>query len=193
VKTALRARLLAARRAVPATVRQEEARALAGWLAGLSGLAGRSGLSGSVCAYVPVGAEPGSMAMLDALVTAGCSVLLPVVVEAGPLDWARYESSERLAPARFGLLEPSGPRLGPEAVGAATTVLVPALAVDRLGVRLGRGAGYYDRTLALASADASLVAVVRDDELVDALPREPHDVLMTAALTPTAGYTPLPP
>src|SRR5262249_52870762 len=68
-----------------------------------------------------------------------------------------------------------------------------ALAVDRFGVRLGRGGGHYDRTLPLAGRGAELIAIVRDSELVAALPREPHDIPMTAALTPTAGFTPLPP
>jgi 5-formyltetrahydrofolate cyclo-ligase len=130
--------------------------------------------------------------MLDALVAAGCTVLLPVVTGPEPLDWAAYQGPSALAPARFGLLEPLGPRLGVSAVGTASTVLVPALAVDRLGVRLGRGGGHYDRTLPLASRGARLIAVVRDSELVDVLPREPHDIPMTAALTPTAGFTPLP-
>ncbi len=66
-------------------------------------------------------------------------------------------------------------------------VFVPALAVDRAGVRLGRGAGFYDRSLPLADPAARLVAVVRDDELVDEIPAEPHDVRMTHALTPRQG------
>lgn len=182
-KATLRARLLADRLAVPPEVSRREAAALAGWLAELSG---------TVCAYVPVGPEPGSAAMLDVLVSAGCTVLLPVVVSRSPLDWARYMGPSDMAPARFGLLEPLGPRLGPQAIASAATVLVPALAVDRRGVRLGRGGGYYDRSLPLADSAADLVAVVRDPELVETLPREPHDILMTAALTPQAGPLPLP-
>ena len=70
-------------------------------------------------------------------------------------------------------------------------ILVPALAVDRAGVRLGRGAGFYDRSLPLADAAARLIAVVRDDELVARLPAEPHDVRMTHALTPHNGLVTL--
>lgn len=66
-------------------------------------------------------------------------------------------------------------------------MLVPALAVDRSGVRLGRGGGFYDRSLPLCTPRARLVAVVRDDEVLDALPAEPHDVRMTHALTPVGG------
>jgi 5-formyltetrahydrofolate cyclo-ligase len=63
--------------------------------------------------------------------------------------------------------------------------------VDRNGIRLGRGAGFYDRTLVLTDPAARLVAVVRDDEVVDKLPAEPHDVRMTHALTPSRGLVAL--
>jgi 5-formyltetrahydrofolate cyclo-ligase len=69
----------------------------------------------------------------------------------------------------------------------AQVVLVPALAVDRRGVRLGRGGGFYDRSLMLCGPGARLVAVVRDSEVLDEVPGEAHDVPMTHALTPGAG------
>lgn len=147
-----------------------------------------------MCAYVPVGTEPGSIAMLDALIAADAEVLLPLTTTVDdvpqPLTWARYRPGE-LAPARYGLLEPTGPVLPPSALGTAAVVLVPALAVDRRGARLGRGAGYYDRSLGFRDPAAWLVAVVRDDELVDELPGEPHDVAMTHALTPGLGVVTL--
>lgn len=161
---------------MPVEVRTAEAAALAGHVAGLRG---------TVCAYRPMGAEPGGTEVLSALVAAGCRVLLPVVVRGRPLDWAVYTGPDQLVPAPFGLLEPVGPRLGSGAVGTASTVLVPALAVDGYGVRLGYGGGYYDRSLPLAAPDADLLAMVRDDEVVPRLPREPHDVLMTGVLTPS--------
>jgi 5-formyltetrahydrofolate cyclo-ligase len=122
-------------------------------------------------------------------------VLLPVARDdaAGtplPLQWGQYRPGGLVA-ARFGLREPAQPWLPADAVAGATVVLVPALAVDRSGVRLGRGAGFYDRTLDLADPGAKLVAVVRDDELVDTLPAEPHDVRMTHALTPRHGLVAL--
>ncbi|MGV7637208.1 5-formyltetrahydrofolate cyclo-ligase, partial [Mycobacterium kansasii] len=80
--------------------------------------------------------------------------------EPGPLDWAWSGS---LAPGPFGLLEPAGPRLGADAVASASTVLLPALGCSRDGVRMGRGAGYYDRSL---RPGPRLIAVVYDDELV---------------------------
>ncbi|MGH3983812.1 MAG: 5-formyltetrahydrofolate cyclo-ligase [Gammaproteobacteria bacterium] len=192
-----RRRVNAARRAVPAAVREAEAAALA-----VARLPLR--LPGTVCAYWPVGAEPDSSALLDGLVSRGCRVLLPVVgspgagVAAGsarsepdPLDWAEYTGMGSLRVGRFGLYEPIGPRLGCAAIATAMLVLVPALAVDQHGVRLGRGGGYYDRTLPLAAPGTPVVAIVRDDEVVASLPVQPHDVPVSAALTPGKGLLPL--
>ncbi|WP_290049779.1 5-formyltetrahydrofolate cyclo-ligase [Amycolatopsis solani] len=150
--------------------------------------------AGTVCAYLPFGTEPGTAALADALAAGGARVLLPVIQpEPGPLEWAEYTGEADLVPSRFrGIREPGGKRLGVEAVAAAELVLVPALAVDRRGVRLGRGAGHYDRSLVFAEAGATLLAVVRDEELVDRLPGEPHDVRMTGALTPGRGVVELP-
>ncbi|MEE2059757.1 5-formyltetrahydrofolate cyclo-ligase [Rhodococcus artemisiae] len=141
----------------------------------------------TVCAYVPVGSEPGAISMLDALADAGAEVLVPITRPDTSLCWAHFLGADTLVAAGFGLHEPTGAVLPPETVGRAHTVLVPALAVDRRGVRLGRGAGFYDRTLHLAAPDARIVAVVRDDELVDELPEDPHDIRMGWALTPGSG------
>lgn len=183
-----RVRLLAGRMAVPAEVRAAEAKLLTA-----GALAAARGTEGPVCGYLPVGAEPGSIELLDTLRDAGHLVLLPVVPPArGPLDWAPYRGAASLADGPYKLLEPTTPRLGPSAVAGAGLMLLPALAVDHLGVRLGRGAGWYDRTLPLAAPGTRLVAVVRDDELVPRLPVEPHDAPMNAALTPHGGVRNLP-
>jgi 5-formyltetrahydrofolate cyclo-ligase len=148
----------------------------------------------TVCAYLPFGTEPGTTAFVDALVAGGARVLLPVIVSrTDPLDWAEYTGEADLVPSRFrGIREPGGKRLGSDAVGAAELVLVPALAVDHRGVRLGRGAGHYDRSLVFAAAGVPLLGVVRDEELVERLPGEPHDVRMSGALTPARGVLDLP-
>ena len=153
------------------------------------------GCGSTVCAYVPVGAEPGSIEMLDVLLRQADRVLLPVARttaddSAVALLWGEYRPGQ-LVTARFGLLEPAGPWLPATALADASVVFVPALAVDRTGARLGRGRGFYDRTLVLANPDARLIAVVRDDELLDEVPHEPHDVPMTHALTPGRGLVEL--
>ncbi len=184
-KVALRERLLAARRSVADDVRAGEARSLTEHL-------DAAVTSGStVCAYVPMGVEPGSLEMLDALLRRAGRVLLPVAratADDSPvaLQWGEYRPG-RLVAARFGLLEPTEPWLPATTVAEASVVLVPALAVDRTGVRLGRGRGFYDRTLVHRDPRARLIAVIRDQELLDELPHEPHDVPMTHALTPVRG------
>jgi 5-formyltetrahydrofolate cyclo-ligase len=188
-KAALRQRLLAARRSVSDDARADEARSLADHVNAVLD----SG--GTVCAYVPVGAEPGSIEMLDVLLRRANRVLLPVArttADNSPvaLQWGEYRPGQLVA-ARFGLLEPAGPWLPTTALAEASVVLVPALAVDRTGVRLGRGRGFYDRTLVSRNPHARLVAVIRDEELLDELPHEPHDVPMTHALTPGRGLVEL--
>jgi 5-formyltetrahydrofolate cyclo-ligase len=188
-KTELRAEILTARRALAAQLHDAEAHALSGHLPDFIG-AGET-----VCAYVPVGTEPGSAELIDSLLRHEVRVLLPVARHDAvglpvPLLWGEYRPGG-LVQARFGLQEPAEPWLPADAIAAATVVLVPALAVDRAGVRLGRGAGFYDRSLPLAAPGARLVAVVRDDELVEQLPAEPHDVRMTHALTPSGGLSAL--
>lgn len=188
-KAELRKTVLAARRLLPPEQRRAEADALREHLPTVV-CAGQT-----VCAYVPVGSEPGSPAMLDALVALGTRVLLPVAREdeAGvpqPLQWGGYRSGG-LVDARFALREPEPPWWDAETVAGAAVILVPALAVDLAGIRLGRGAGFYDRSLGWADPAAKLIAVVRDDELVDRLPGEEHDVRMTHALTPGRGLVAL--
>ena len=129
--------------------------------------------------------------MVDRLRELCARVLLPVTRTGDdgqplPLLWGEYVPGA-LVSGRFDLLEPAEPVLGSETVGLTSVVLVPALAVDRRGVRLGRGGGYYDRSLPLCRPDARLIAVVRDHEIVDELPSQPHDVRMTHALTPRQG------
>ncbi|MGY1615740.1 5-formyltetrahydrofolate cyclo-ligase [Geodermatophilus sp. SYSU D00691] len=180
-KAALRERFLSRRRTRPAPERAAAAAAVTSAL--LRRLAGTRTLA----AFAPDETEPGHGRLPAAYTQLGARVLLPVVPpEGGELTWA--VDTGRLAPGRYGLLEPLGPRLGSTAIGAADVVVVPALAVDRRGVRLGRGGGYYDRALVHARPDAVLVAVVFDDEFTDALPAEEHDRRVTAVVTPAGGW-----
>lgn len=153
-----------------------------------------NGLRGvrTLAAFVPEPSEPGAGRLPDAYAELGARVLLPVIPSEGRiLDWAIYTGE--LERGRFGLSHPVGPRLGSTAIAEADAVVVPALAVDRSGIRLGRGGGYYDRALVHARPDAVLVTVVFDDERVDELPREDHDRPVIAVVTPSGGWEDLAP
>lgn len=183
-KEQLRARLLRARRGLGAEERAAAAAALASAVRGLAECAG----GGPVAAYVSMGTEPGTRPLLDTLRETGARVLLPVLLPDNDLDWGRYEGQDALVRTGRGLLEPTGPRLGPDAVTAVGAVLLPGLAVDARGVRLGRGGGSYDRALsriARAGADPALVVVLYEHEVLDVVPSEPHDGTVDAALTPS--------
>jgi len=178
-KVVRRTALLAARRDRPLEVRTTAARSLA------AHLRARLSDTGVVAGFVPTAEEPGHGELPAAL--PGVRVLLPVVSASGRvLSWA--DRSADLEPGRYGLLEPVGPRWPASELGLADVVVVPALAVGRDGSRLGRGGGYYDRALAHARPDAVLVGVVFDEELVDAVPTEAHDVGLHAVVTPSGGW-----
>lgn len=142
-----------------------------------------------VTAYVSVGREPGTGMLLDALADRGVTVLLPIVLPDLDLDWAPYTGSKHLVTATRGLLEPSAEPLGPDAVTTADVALVPALAVDRAGYRLGQGGGCYDRALARVAGRAFTCALLHDGELLDLpLPRDDHDVPVHAVATPAGVH-----
>ncbi|MEU5420388.1 5-formyltetrahydrofolate cyclo-ligase [Streptomyces sp. NPDC020667] len=140
----------------------------------------------TVAAYVSMGTEPGTRALLDALRERGVRVLLPVLLPDNDLDWAPYDGPAHLVPAARGLLEPDGERLGPSAVTTADAVLLPGLAVDERGLRLGRGGGSYDRVLARLSERSPVrVVLLYDSEVVARVPAEPHDQAVDAVVTPS--------
>ncbi|WP_411082666.1 5-formyltetrahydrofolate cyclo-ligase [Streptomyces sp. cmx-18-6] len=191
-KVALRGELLAARALLAKEDVARAATVLAATALGLPELADAR----TVAAYVSVGREPGTRVLLDALREKGVRVLLPVLLADNDLDWAVYGGGERLTPAGRGLLEPDGPRLGPAAVLDADAVLLPGLAVDGAGMRLGRGGGSYDRVLARLSAPGArpgrpvhpaLIVLLYENEVVARVPSEPHDHPVDAVVTPAGA------
>ncbi|MGW6459167.1 5-formyltetrahydrofolate cyclo-ligase [Streptomyces sp. NPDC055078] len=182
-KRALRSRLLGARRLLSSEDVRNASVVLSRHALDLPELTGAA----TVAAYVSVGREPGTRALLDALLTRGVRVLLPVLLADNDLDWGVYRGAGRLVPAGRGLLEPDGERLGVNAVLEADAVLLPGLAVDRRGMRLGRGGGSYDRVLArlaAAGAEPALVVLLYGNEVVARVPEEPHDHPVHAVVTP---------
>ncbi|GAA1138079.1 5-formyltetrahydrofolate cyclo-ligase [Nocardioides aquiterrae] len=180
-KVAVRDQLLAARKRRSIGEVGEAARDLAAHL--LAGVDVRR--AATVAAYVSMNGEPGTGPLLDGLRAAGKRVILPVVLPGMDLDWAVYRDPDDLAPARYGLLEPVGERLGVDAIATADVVLVPALAVSPTGVRLGRGGGCYDRALGRVPVGTFTCALLYDGEVGLDIPVEPHDRPVGHAATPS--------
>ncbi|WP_250301828.1 5-formyltetrahydrofolate cyclo-ligase [Streptomyces sp. A 4/2] len=182
-KATLRRQLLAARALLTSNDAESAAAVLAERALTLPELA----RAGTVAAYVSVGKEPGTRVLLDALRARGVRVLLPVLLPDNDLDWGTYEGAGALERAGRGLLEPGGARLGVRAVLDADTVLLPGLAVDGRGMRLGRGGGSYDRVLARLAREGAapaLVVLLYANEVVARVPEEPHDHPVHAVVTP---------
>ena len=191
-KVRLRAAVLASRRVLSARDRVTAAVRVHDELAHLV----RRMRPAQVSAYVPIGTEPGGVELPDVLLAAlpaGASLLLPVLRPDLDLDWAIYGGPGSLVVAGRGMREPTGERLGPGAVGAVDLVVVPALAVDERGSRLGRGGGSYDRALARVGTGVLTVALLHDGELVAGLPAQEHDRPVRAVITPSGGLRVLAP
>jgi len=184
-KAALRGRILAARRAMPAEQRAAAGRQLRDAVLGLPELE----MAGTVAAYVSVGTEPGTQGLIFALWKRGTYVLLPVLLADGDLDWASYEGPDSLVPGPRGLLEPSERRRGVMSITSADLVIAPAVAVDGAGRRLGRGGGSYDRALARVGPAVLTMALLYDGELVDEVPAGEHDQAVRAVALPSQGIS----
>jgi 5-formyltetrahydrofolate cyclo-ligase len=138
----------------------------------------------TVAAYVSIGVEPGTGPLLESLTALGKRVILPVVLPDLDLDWGTWRGASGLAPARFGLLEPTD-RLGVDAVATADVVLVPGLAVSASGARLGQGGGSYDRALGRVPVGTPVACLLYDEEVGIHVPTDPHDRPVTTVATPT--------
>jgi len=140
-----------------------------------------------VAAYLSLPSEPGTEQLLAWLTGLGIEVLVPRSRPDRSMEWVRYAPGE-VTMGGLGVPEPTGPGLGPDALASCDVAVVPALAVDHAGVRLGRGAGYYDR--ALEGFGGVVCALVHDDELLPSLPHEPHDRPVDLVLTPAGLFRP---
>lgn len=144
-----------------------------------------TGETNAVCVscYLSSPSEPDTSEFLAWARTAELRVLLPITRPDRVLDWAQDDGSHR--PTTFGVPETAGTALGSRAIDAADVLFIPAAAVGQDGVRLGWGKGYFDTMLGDMRKCAQVYAVLFDGELLDEVPREPHDRAVDGALTPS--------
>jgi len=187
-KGTLRRRQVAARTAMPDSIRNESGRLIRDHVLEMPQVTS----AGTIAAYYSVGTEPDTRGLIFALWKRGSYVVLPVLLPDGDLDWASYEGPESLAPGPRGVLQPVEPVRGIGTVARADVVLVPALAVDVRGRRLGRGGGSYDRALARVGPQVPTIALLYDSELLPSVPAEEHDQSVRAVARPEQGITWLP-
>ncbi|GAB2704513.1 5-formyltetrahydrofolate cyclo-ligase [Microbacterium marinum] len=143
----------------------------------------------SMSCFLSTPTEPGTREFIAGALARGIRILLPITRADGLLDWAVAEEEGATAEGMFGMSEPVGELLSPVAVNDVDLLVIPAAAVDRSGMRLGWGRGYFDKTIGSMEKCPPVYAVVFDTELVDEVPRDLHDQPVTGVVTPTRTVT----
>lgn len=179
-KRALRAELRERRRIATTTGRAEADAAITQNLIALATRLGTRSLS----AYLSRPDEPGTREFLAWACSRGIRVLLPISRADGLLDWAEYDGGDELED-ELGIPAPTTEPLSPNALDEVDLILVPAASVDRTGMRMGWGRGYFDKTLGSMQQCPPVYAVIFDDELVDAVPCDRHDQRVNGVVTPS--------
>lgn len=173
------------------------AHAFLSWLRGYAESLGRPDLAGlTVTAYAEMPTEPPVSGLVRAAQEAGMRVLLPVtILETRTLRWVgAVPPGEEHDSPEDERAEKEGPEEeGPEALLEVDIALIPGLAVDVEGYRLGQGGGFYDRALPIVRPGVPVIVILHDHELpgsdtapVPQVPHESHDIRVDAVLT-TAG------
>jgi 5-formyltetrahydrofolate cyclo-ligase len=139
----------------------------------------------SMSCFLSTTTEPGTREFVDAAVSRGIRVLLPITRNDGLLDWSVATPDLDIAEGLFGLPEPVGELLGPIAVNDVDLLVIPAAAVDRSGMRMGWGRGFFDKTIGSMEGCPPVYAVVYDSEILDDVPSDIHDQRVTGVVTPT--------
>ena len=137
----------------------------------------------SLAAYLSTPDEPNTRDFLHWACGQGIRVLLPISREDGLLDWAPYDGQDEDQDV-FGMPTPTTEILPPMAINGVDLIIVPAASVDRTGMRMGWGRGYFDKTLGSMERCPPVYAVIFDSELVDTVPSEVHDKRVDGVVTP---------
>lgn len=143
-----------------------------------------------VAAYLSTGSEPGTLQLVAWLAARDVRVLLPVLTDADgnrrrEPAWGAYGGPDALQVGAFDIVEPTGTTFENEVLGGAQLIICPGLAANASGHRLGRGGGWYDRSLQQKSQTTPVWVLLNDDEVLAAIPTAPWDLGVDAIVTPT--------
>ena len=130
--------------------------------------------AGTLLLYYPLPDEVDVRLLIKDAFESGKKVLLPVVND-DELELHLYEGEASLKEGTFGIMEPTGPLFAPKHYGEIELAVIPGMAFDSAGHRLGRGKGYYDRLLPNLNA-AKLIGICFLFQLLEEVPAEAHDI-----------------
>ena len=141
-----------------------------------------------VALYAPIHNEVATEEIFRAALSLGKEVLFPAV-HGDSLVFRRVTARHELHAGAYGIPEPTSdcPVRDPR---AADLLVIPAVAFDLSGQRLGYGKGYYDRTLHLLEGSGRLMGIIYDFQLVEAIAGEPHDVRVDVIITEKRVHSP---
>ena len=146
---------------------------------------GGANSGGTIASYIPHRGELDPSFGVHGLVAAGWRVVLPVCGDDGYMEFCPWSPGDRLVANRFGIGEPTTDAVPIESIHA---VIVPGVAFDRKGNRLGHGVGFYDRFLARCAQqhhDSYRLGLAYDFQVVELPPPEPWDIPMQSVVSPT--------
>jgi 5-formyltetrahydrofolate cyclo-ligase len=145
----------------------------------------------TVMYYVDVRSEVRTRHYLPTALSQGRTIVVPYCV-GNELELFRLNSMDELVVGKYKILEPK-PELRELAekrveVAELDLIVVPGVAFDRTGARMGHGFGYYDRLLEHARLDTPLIALAFECQLFPKIPTQAHDVFMDKVITEKAVY-----
>ena len=157
----------------------------------LEAVAQRLHSPGTIAAYLPTKSEPPIIEALTRLHKDGHRILVPVVRPGRKLAWVHWDPAVEHPLSPMGIPEPEGEEQDERAFVDADLRLIPALAFDAGGHRLGQGGGYYDRIIPLLSAqqlEEQSIGIVFSDEIYEAVPYDQWDAILPVILTEQGIY-----
>lgn len=143
-----------------------------------------------VAAYLSSGSEPGTLQLVAWLAARDVRVLLPVLTDGGrerlpEPAWGVYTGPDALQVGLADIVQPTGPAFGNEVLNGAQLIICPGMAANVRGQRLGRGGGWYDRSLQQKTKATPVWVLLNEDEVFEAIPTDHWDLGVDAIVTPT--------
>lgn len=134
----------------------------------------------TILLYCALPDEVQTESLMNELAAQGKTVLLPKVIDDSTMELRRYTGKKDLSPGAFSIMEPSGERFTDYA--AIDIAIIPGMAFDSRGHRLGRGKGYYDRFLSLLTSKTIKIGLCFPWQLVDDVPTDKNDISMDCVI-----------
>lgn len=180
-KKALRSSVISSRDALPAREREQASERVCEDISSMTPYLRAS----SILAFASFGSELNTQSLLRRVISDGKNLILPRVNKATQqLQLHRIKALNALIPGIWGILEPHADAIVFD-LADIELIIVPGVAFDRAGFRIGYGKGFYDKLLSAANPATTRLSAAFDCQIVDAVPNDAHDERVDLIITPT--------